>query len=380
MNKSDVIKVGYLIVEHEECPTMMQDKYWEECIPKEIPYTVGAAKYKKEEFVGSAELSLSVKESEKVYADLPQVPLLSCNGEALPGFQFPEHEIYEEVGTPMMAKVAWLTRKMAILGSIRSFKSVSSTTSANANGLSKKPINRSQLSLYDKISRNLSIFDSHSHKGEGRSRKSSRQRSVSDVTKPKFEELSGFENKSYQKDEKEKMETANEFDYDIDLMIHRKHLETITENQNSPYSTQASQCTARRMSAQSIFPDPARRGSFPFTAPLLELFHENEMEEKFVDEREKTPEDQASQEEIEDYPQCSVVLDGFPDKNEHLTKKDQEAETSRIQETNGDQNEISTIKEKLSNHGHPSYSTVQSIKTSELLNRTESPIPAIPRR
>ena len=59
-------KVGYLIVEHEECPTMLQDKYWEECIPKEIPYTVGAAKYKAGEFAGSAELSLNIKESEKV--------------------------------------------------------------------------------------------------------------------------------------------------------------------------------------------------------------------------------------------------------------------------------------------------------------------------
>ena len=45
---------------------MMQDKYWDECIPKEIPYTVGAAKYKKDEFIGSAELTLSIKESEKV--------------------------------------------------------------------------------------------------------------------------------------------------------------------------------------------------------------------------------------------------------------------------------------------------------------------------
>ena len=66
MIKGNVRQVGYLIVEHEECPTMLQDKYWAECIPQEIPYTVGAAKYKKEEFVGSAELTLSIKESDKV--------------------------------------------------------------------------------------------------------------------------------------------------------------------------------------------------------------------------------------------------------------------------------------------------------------------------
>ena len=66
MINCNVRQVGYLIVEHEECPTMLQDKYWDECIPQEIPYTVGAAKYKKEEFVGSAELTLSIKESDKV--------------------------------------------------------------------------------------------------------------------------------------------------------------------------------------------------------------------------------------------------------------------------------------------------------------------------
>ena len=85
------------------------------------------------------------------------IPVLRYNGENLPGgsgdqFDFGEHGIYEDVGTPMMSRVAWLTRKMASLGSIRSFKSVSSTTSTYANGLSKKPINRSQLSLYDKTS------------------------------------------------------------------------------------------------------------------------------------------------------------------------------------------------------------------------------------
>ena len=199
----------------------------------------------------------------------------------MPGFSsdhFDEHGIYEDVGTPMMSKVAWLTRKMAILGSIRSIKSVSSTNSTYANGLSRKPINRSQLSLYDKISRNLSIFDSHPHKGEGRSRKSSRQRSISDVAKPKLEELVGVENKCCEKEEFENTEDLDDFEDNINLIINRNHLETITENQNSPYSTQASQCTTRRMSAQSIFSDVARRGSLPFTAPVMELFHENEFE------------------------------------------------------------------------------------------------------
>ena len=33
-----------------------QDKHWEECIPKEIPYTIAAEKYKKKEFEGSAQV------------------------------------------------------------------------------------------------------------------------------------------------------------------------------------------------------------------------------------------------------------------------------------------------------------------------------------
>ena len=245
------------------------------------------------------------------------VPVLRCNGESLPttsgdGFDFPEHELYEDIGTPMMSKVAWLTRKMAILGSIRSFKSVSSTTSTIANGLSKKPINQSQLSLYDKISRNLSIFDSHSHKGDGRSRRSCRQRSVSDVTKPKLEEINGVENKSYQNEDPESRNDLDDFEDSIDLLINRKRLETITENQNSPYSTQASQCTTRRMSAQSIFTDGARRGSLPFTAPVLELFHENEVEEIFVVDGENSLKKQEpSSEQKQEYAKCSATKHGL---------------------------------------------------------------------
>ena len=53
-------------MEHEDCPELLQDKYWEECIPKEIPYTVGAEKYKKDEFIGSAEKTLSIKDCDKV--------------------------------------------------------------------------------------------------------------------------------------------------------------------------------------------------------------------------------------------------------------------------------------------------------------------------
>ena len=80
---------------------------------------------------------------------------------------------------------------------------------------------------------------------------------------------------------------------DLDLILDKKLLETITENQNSPYSTQASHCKSRRESAQSIFAsmDGARRGSLPSRErevsrepTVLELFHENELEEEEVGE------------------------------------------------------------------------------------------------
>ena len=75
-------QVGYLIVEHDETPELLQDKYWDMTIPQDIPYTLAAEKYKAEEFVGSAEATLQVKESEKVYADVKMnhVPKIQLNG------------------------------------------------------------------------------------------------------------------------------------------------------------------------------------------------------------------------------------------------------------------------------------------------------------
>ena len=45
---------------------MMKDRYWDECIPREIPYTKGAEKFRKTEFQGSAEKTLLIKEVDKV--------------------------------------------------------------------------------------------------------------------------------------------------------------------------------------------------------------------------------------------------------------------------------------------------------------------------
>jgi hypothetical protein len=142
--------------------------------------------------------------------------------------------------------------------------------------LTKKPLHKSQLSLYDKISKKISLFDPH--KGDGRSRKSTRQRSVSDTTQPQTEEIVSEANKSF---EEEKEVSQNDME-DINMILDKNLLETISENQNSPYSTQASHNTSRRVSAQSLFGETAQQGSIPkevSNGPFMDLFHENEFEE-----------------------------------------------------------------------------------------------------
>ena len=274
-------QVGYLIVEHDETPELLQDKYWDMAIPQDIPYTVAAEKYKAEEFVGSAEATLQIKESDKVYGDV----YASYNqGKAGPASRVLKSDVsdvydleygdYEDIGTPVPVKVNWLTRQMSALASIRSNKSISSGSTyiygAGGGGLAKKPVYKSQLSLYDKISRKLSVNNEKPLRGDVKTRKSSRQRSVSDTNSVRTEDLGpgglagggpGVENKSFEREEIEEVAEEAEVGQDRDdfnLILDKKLLETITENQNSPYSTQASHNPSRRMSAQSLF-DSTRR-------------------------------------------------------------------------------------------------------------------------
>ena len=108
---SHLLQVGYLIVEHEECPELLQDKYWDCSIPDSIPYTVAAEKYKKEEFIGSAEQTLNIKESDKVYSDVYKVygsgtGKLGAVGKSEPvesAYDL-EYGDYEDIGTPVPVK------------------------------------------------------------------------------------------------------------------------------------------------------------------------------------------------------------------------------------------------------------------------------------
>ena len=268
-------QVGYLIVEHDETPELMQDKYWDMTIPQDIPYTVAAQKFKAEEFVGSAEATLQIKESDKVYGSIygEYNALHQRRNVKTPDSKSDNHDNhfdleygdYEDIGTPLPTKVNWLTRQMSALASIRSNKSISSGSTyiygGAAPGLVKKQLHKSQLSLYDKLSRKLSVNNDKTHphplRGDVKTRKSTRQRSVSDTVSNKNEEV-GVENKSFEKDEIEESEDNDQTGDDITLILDKKLLETITENQNSPYSTQASHNPSRRMSAQSLF-DSTRR-------------------------------------------------------------------------------------------------------------------------
>merc|ERR1739838_1106467 len=103
-----------------------------------------------------------------------------------------------------------------------------------------------------------SIFDNGSSVSMGgattRARKSSRQRSVSDVIKPRLEELPeavlALDNEAFQVED---MEFEDELEPSHQLFLDRTRLETISENQDSPNITLARHCFERRPDVRRIF-------------------------------------------------------------------------------------------------------------------------------
>lgn len=77
---------------HEEHPELLKDQYWEEVVPKELPYTVASEHYRRHEPKGSAE-QYKVKESDAVYANIMPAKR-SLNDEV--------YADYESVDTPMV--------------------------------------------------------------------------------------------------------------------------------------------------------------------------------------------------------------------------------------------------------------------------------------
>ncbi|XP_065074065.1 bestrophin-2 [Ochlerotatus camptorhynchus] len=99
------IKASYMIVDemHDEHPELLKDQYWEEVVPKDLPYTVASEHYRREEPKGSAEHYV-VKESEAVYANI------------VGGKRAVNDEVYadyESVDTPMAERrKGWFGRQM----------------------------------------------------------------------------------------------------------------------------------------------------------------------------------------------------------------------------------------------------------------------------
>uniref|UniRef100_U5ETV9 Putative conserved plasma membrane protein n=1 Tax=Corethrella appendiculata TaxID=1370023 RepID=U5ETV9_9DIPT len=118
------IKAAYMIVDemHEEHPELLKDQYWEEVVPKDLPYTQASEHYRREEPKGSAE-HYKVKEADQMYANIH-----ACKK------MVPSEDVYadyESVDTPMPERrKGWLGRRLTRMGSFRS-----SSTAYSSGGL-----------------------------------------------------------------------------------------------------------------------------------------------------------------------------------------------------------------------------------------------------
>lgn len=111
------VKAAYMIVDemHEEHPELLKDQYWEEVVPKDLPYTVASEHYRRTEPKGSAE-NFKVKEADSLYANL--LP----SRKSVPDDVYAD---YESVDTPLVERRKnWFQRQLNRMGSVRS----SSTT------------------------------------------------------------------------------------------------------------------------------------------------------------------------------------------------------------------------------------------------------------
>lgn len=113
------IKAAYMIVDemHEEHPELLRDQYWEEVVPKDLPYTVASEHYRREEPKGSAE-TYKIKQSDAMYANL-MPPTSVQHGRKLPPDDM--YADYESVDTPIVERRKnWFARQITRMGSVRS--------------------------------------------------------------------------------------------------------------------------------------------------------------------------------------------------------------------------------------------------------------------
>ncbi|XP_051161927.1 uncharacterized protein LOC127281951 isoform X1 [Leptopilina boulardi] len=159
------IKAGYMIVDemHEEHPELLKDQYWDEVIPKDLPYTVASEQYRKEEPKGSAEL-YKVKESDALYANVMLGTQLHSVNQHRKMHQDDMYADYESVDTPLVERRKnWLQRQITRMGSVRS----STTTYSSGGGFFSRnrhnsvysspetgglpATNNPKMSLYDRL-------------------------------------------------------------------------------------------------------------------------------------------------------------------------------------------------------------------------------------
>lgn len=118
------------------------DQYWEEVVPKDLPYTVASEHYRRDEPKGSAEM-YKVKEADAVYANI--MPGKRGNvliiwhdtyfkAKCFEGMSLHADDVYadyESVDTPMVERRKnWFSRQMHRMGSMRS-----SSTAYSSGGL-----------------------------------------------------------------------------------------------------------------------------------------------------------------------------------------------------------------------------------------------------
>ncbi|XP_018567850.1 uncharacterized protein LOC108908309 isoform X2 [Anoplophora glabripennis] len=155
------IKAGYMIVDemHEEHPELLKDQYWDDVVPKELPYTVASEHYRREEPKGSAE-GYKVKTTDAMYANLvtPKKSMLHDD----------MYADYESVDTPIVERRKssnWFSRQISRtgMGSIRSASTAYSSgglfTRHRGNSVYANPENgqlpgmptHQKMSIYDRL-------------------------------------------------------------------------------------------------------------------------------------------------------------------------------------------------------------------------------------
>ncbi|CAH0547731.1 unnamed protein product [Brassicogethes aeneus] len=154
------IKASYMIVDemHEEHPELLKDQYWEDVVPKELPYTVASEHFRKEEPKGSAE-NYKVKTTDAMYANL-MTPLKKTLVDDM-------YADYESVDTPIVQRRKssnWFSRQISRtgMGSIRSASTAYSSgglfTRHRGNSVYANPENGQlpgmplqKMSIYDRL-------------------------------------------------------------------------------------------------------------------------------------------------------------------------------------------------------------------------------------